>query len=69
MSAQQHMATFSCVGDLENLFQKFELPFWVKEGIRFVQENDAVAVFEEFDDGIDVDGLELAVAKVGDVGI
>src|SRR5260370_3463978 len=59
----------SGISDLEYLFKKFKLPFWVEEGIRLIQQREAVPVFEKLDDRVDVHGLKLAVAEVGNVGV
>jgi hypothetical protein len=38
------------IGYLENLPEKIKLPFWMQESIRFIKQDEAIAVLEQFDD-------------------
>ena len=64
MTTHQNVAGFRCsVSNVEYLPQEIKLPFWVEKSIRLIQQDQAIAVFEQFDDGIDVNRLELTVTE------
>ena len=69
MAAQQDVVrTCRFSRDCGDLIEEIELPLGMQECIGFIQQSQAIAVFEYLGDGKNINRLELAITEMVQLG-